>query len=258
MTTTPDPRGQCAAAPGPPTTKAPPPDTPAEPRVRDLDELLRRLDARLQKTGAPTLEGWVEDARGRLVRETMVPDSARLEDQTVRTIAAYGLDLAEQIARFRSHSYSDLLTHDDLVTERYGAKRRGGRKGNRIYHSYDGRVRIVIQVQDRMSFGPELGAARDLVEECVEDWAADSREEVRALIQHAFSPGTDGAVSREAVLAIRRLVIDDPRWRRAQAAITDSIRVTATKSYLRLYLRPSREGKWTPVPIDISAEWPPG
>ena len=86
-------------------------------------------------------------------------------------------------------------------------------------------------------------------------WSADARPEVVALIQHAFATDRHGRVNREGVFRLRRLQIDDGRWRQAQQAIADSIRVEGAKSHIRLYMRPSPEAKWKPVPINLAADW---
>lgn len=202
--------------------------------------------------GVDVPEGYLQDAKGRLVPDRLVSDAARLEDATVRTIAAYALDLHRQVHRFVGHCYDDLAAMDDLMAERYDLKRRGGAKGNRTYTSFDGTLRVVVQVQDRIQFGPELQIARDLVEECITDWGAGAGDEIVTLARHAFDVDKAGNVSREKVFALRRLEMDDDRWRVAKAAITDAIRVTGSKSYIRFYVRPTPEARWTGITIDTA------
>ena len=226
--------------------------------VRELPTLIERLDAHLDAgAGAdwprPILPGYWIDARRRLVPAALVPPEAQLEDQAARTITAYALDLHHQIQRWTRHSHDDVATLLDLLVERYGATRRGGRRGNVTLRSYDGRCRVQVQIQDRIALGPELQAARDLITECIADWTVDARAEVQALIQHAMEPDAEGRVSLAGVLQLRRLDIDDARWRGAQAAIGDAIRVVGTTRYLRAYVRCTPEGAWQAVPIDAAA-----
>ena len=82
---------------------------------------------------------------------------------------------------------------------------------------------------------------------------SDSRDEIRALVNHAFEVDKPGQVNREALFALRKIDIDDERWRQAQAAITDSIRVTGSKTYVRFYRRPTPEDRWQAVTIDLAA-----
>ena len=231
--------------------------------ARDIDILQRQLDRRLlleanEGPHPPPIDppkGYRQDPKGRLVPERLVRPQDDLEDQTVRRIMAYAVDLADQIERFRQHSYADISALLDVLTTDYGGGRRPGRRGNYSLTSYDGRLKVVIQVQDQLSFGVELQAARRIVDECINEWAKGTNDNVRALVQHAFQPDKAGQVSREAVLRLRRLDIDDDRWRQARRAIDDSIRVMGSRVYLRLYLRGSSEAPWMPVPIDIAGSW---
>ena len=210
------------------------------------------LDAFMGPAGPEPPEGYMQDAKGRLVPEQLIPEHARLEDATVRTIAAYALDLHRQCHRFRGHSYDDLATMDDLIAERYGRQRRGGAKGNRTYMSLDGRIQVIEQVHDHIAFGPELQVARELVDECISEWAEGTRAEIQALVRHAFEPDKQGEVSREAVFALRKLDIDDDRWRQAQAAITDSIRIVGSAHYLRVRVRATPEADWQTIVIGMT------
>ena len=202
----------------------------------------------------PVPEGYVRDAKSRLVPERMVPESAQMEDVTVRTIAAYAFDLHRQIHRFIGHCYDDLAAMDDLIAERYGLKRRGGAKGNRTYRTYDGCLEVVVQVQERIAFGPELQAARELVEECIAEWSDGARDEIKVIARHAFDTDKEGNVSREKVFALRRLEIEDERWRQAQAAITDAIRVVGSAQYVRFYIRPAPGARRMAISIDMTSQ----
>ena len=229
--------------------------TNGEIEMRDLETLLAALDARMPAAVTPPA-GYITDAKGRLVPESLVRPEDTLEDQAVRTIVAYGLDLADQIARFRAHTFADLGELMDIIAEKYG-RARGGRKGNCTFTSYDGRFRVVVQVQDNLTFGPQLHVAKELVDACVAEWTCSSRAEVKALIQHAFETDKEGLVNRVAVFRLLRIEIDDPRWKQAQDAIRDSIRTVGSKTYVRLYARPTPEEGWRAIPIDIAADWQP-
>ena len=213
---------------------------------------LEALSAFQAPAAAPALDGYRTDAKGRLVPESLIPEHAKLEDETVRTVAAYFLELHRQIHRFIGHCYDDLHAFDDLLAEKYDLKRRGGAKGNRTYRSFDGTLEVVVQVQDRVTFGPELAVARELVEQCISDWAEGARAEIQALVRHAFEPDKEGQVNRESVFRLRKLEIDDPRWKAAQQAITDAIRVIGSASYIRCYVRANPKAPRLAITIDMN------
>ena len=237
--------------------------TPADRETRipahDFDALLAQLDRRLaQEASDPAIEpppGYRADRKGRLVPGKLVRAADELEDSTVRRIAAFAVNLADQISRFKRHSYADVGAFLELLADEYGCPRKPGRRGNLSLTSYDGKLKVVLQVQDRIVFGAELQVARRIVDECIKEWADGTRDEVTALLQGAFEPDKQGQISRESVFRLRRIEIDDPRWKQVRQAIDDAVRVVGTKAYLRIYMRGSTDGAWRQVPIDIAADW---
>jgi hypothetical protein len=196
-------------------------------------------------------EKYMRDAGGRLVPIAVVKPEHSIEDQTVRTIVAFAEDLSAQIARFRGHTFDDVATFIELLSEKYGGAR-GGRKGNVTLTSYDGLLKVQVQVQDQLTFGPELQIAKGLVDGCITSWSVDTRPEIRALVQHAFQVDKEGRINRAALFALRRLDIDDAQWRSAMTAIGDAIRVIGSKQYVRFYRRATRDAAWQPITIDLA------
>lgn len=199
-------------------------------------------------------EGFVQDAKGRLVPEAQIRPTDALEDQTVRVIMGFAVELANQIDRFFDHTQIDLEAFLQTLGEKYGATKRGAEgKGNVSLVTLDGLMKVQFAIADRLVFGPELQVAKSLFDECLTDWASEARPELRAIITDAFQVDREGAVNKEAVLRLLRLEIDDPRWEQAQAAIRDAIRVIGTKRYIRFYVRDRHDGKFQPIPINIAA-----
>ena len=208
----------------------------------------------LPKAAVTAPEGYVLDAKGRLVPQQQVRPSDALEDQTVRIILGYAVELANQIDRFLAHTQLDLEAFLQTLADKYDATKRGAEgKGNVTLTSYDGLLRVQFAVADRLVFGPELQVAKGLFDECVSDWSADARPELRAIIADAFRVDKEGVVNREAVLRLLRLEIEDVRWEDAQEAIRDAIRVIGTKRYARFYVRPRPDAPWQAIPINIAA-----
>tara|TARA_R110002072_G_scaffold302699_1_gene487414 strand:+ start:7268 stop:7915 length:648 start_codon:yes stop_codon:yes gene_type:complete len=191
------------------------------------------------------------DNKGRLVPINLVSDHKKLEDDTVRKIMGYAEELSAQIARFKGHTHDDLATLMDLISEKYGVKK-GGKKGNTTFTTFDGCLKVQIAIHDFIEFGPELQIAKQLIDECIADWSAGTGDEIKALVNHAFEVDKPGQVNREALSSLRRLEIDDDRWRAAVEAINDSMRVVGSKSYIRFHRRATPDGAWEAVTIDIS------
>lgn len=196
--------------------------------------------------------GYRKDAKGRLVPENMIKPQELLEDQTVAKIAEHARELSAQIARFKGHTFDDFSAFMDTLAEEYGASK-GGRKGNVTIMSYDGCTKVVVQVQESLTFGPELQIAKKLFDKCISTWSANADEKVKALVEHAFQVDQEGRINRAELFRLRRLNIDDDGWRAAVQAINDSIRVEGSKQYVRFYERPHPEAAWRAITIDLAS-----
>jgi hypothetical protein len=192
-----------------------------------------------------------KDARGALVPESAIKAIDLLQDEQVRKMVGFARDLSDQIARFKGHTYDDIGAFQALIAQDYGAKV-GGQKGNITLTSFDGLLKVQVQVQDQIDFGAELQAAKELVDVCLREWSADSRDEIRALVTRAFQVDTTGKINRAEIFMLLRVEIADPRWNRAMDAVRDSIRVIGSKSYVRFFERPAPDAPWRPITIDLA------
>lgn len=192
-----------------------------------------------------------QDARGAYVPEEMIKPVDLLIDDTVRNIMGFARDLSAQIGRFRGHTFDDIGSLQALVDEKYGATL-GGKKGNLTLTTFDGLMKVQVQVADQLDFGPELQAAKKLVDECLMDWSSDARSEIRALVTRAFQVDKEGKINRAEIFMLLRVAIEDERWVRAMDAVRDSIRVIGSKTYVRFFERDAPDGQWRPVTIDLA------
>lgn len=198
-------------------------------------------------------EKFMKDGAGRLVPIDVVKPIDKLQDQAVRKMMGYAEALSAQVGRFKAHCFTDFAALQDLIAEQYKAKPLGGAKGNVTITTVDGTMKVQIQVQDQIAFGPELQSAKALVDECIADWAQGTRSEIRALVEHAFQVDKEGRINRGALFQLRRVSISDERWKQAMEAIGDSIRVIGSSTYMRFYKRERADGRWEPVTIDMAA-----
>ncbi|MCC5966156.1 MAG: DUF3164 family protein [Natronohydrobacter sp.] len=117
---------------------------------------------------------YMVDAKGNLVPLELVAPASQLEDETVRKIMGYAMALSEQVARFKGHVFEDLGALEALLAQEYG-QTKGGAKGNKTFMSHDGLYKVQVQVADHIDFGPQLQIAKELIDECLNEWAADMR-----------------------------------------------------------------------------------
>ena len=205
---------------------------------------------------APAPPGYWRDGRGNLVHERNVSDTDRDMDATVRKIHGFGQALSGQLWRFRAHSLDDIYGFAARVVERYGG-RVGGRKGNIRIRTFDDCLKVELAQAEYVDVGPEIAAAQALFTECIDEWAKRSSVNIKSLVAQAFSVDATGRMSVAQLLRLRRVHIDDDRWRAAQRALMDALRPTGKVEYLRLYERDNPLADWRAVPLHLATATAP-
>jgi len=204
-----------------------------------------------QKKIASKEPEFMTDSQGRQVPAEMVKEIDKQRDQTVRRIAAKAVEMRETLAVFKEQIRGDIYSFVELSAGQYGVKW-GGKKGNISLLTYDGRYKLLVQMNDSISFDERLQVAKELIGNCLEKWSADARPEIRLLVNDAFQVDKTGKISTARVLGLRRLDIKDKDWQKAMTAITESVQITGTKQYLRIYER-GANGEYQMIPLDVAA-----
>lgn len=197
------------------------------------------------------LEGYMENAQGHQVPLDQVKDIDRARHELVMEKVAKVKLMKLALADLKTELMADVGAFVALSAEKYGVKI-GGNKGNVTLLSYDGKFKIARQMSELITFDERLQAAKALIDECLRDWTKDTRSEIPAIIDQAFQVDKEGLISTTRVLGLRRINITDERWLQAMQAIGDSIQVTGTKSYVRIYER-QESGAYTAIPLDMAA-----
>jgi len=151
-----------------------------------------------------TPAGYVKDARGRLVPESMIKPVDQLRDQTILSLVKDAKELQQRMTDYKARAHADIAAFVEASHEQYGVKV-GGSKGNVSLVTFDGRYKIHRQIAEHLQFGEELQAAKELIDT------------------------------------------------RAMEAISDSIRVTGTKPYIRLYERVGDTEEYVAISLDFAA-----
>lgn len=195
---------------------------------------------------------YLVDSKGRYVPRELVKDIDLARHELVIEIAERAAKMSAELAKFKRQLMEDVQAFVELSAERYDVKL-GGARGGVVLTSYDGRFRIVRAAGDQLTFDERLLVAKTLVDQCIHEWTGDARPEVRALIDQAFQVDKAGKISTERVLSLRSLEIDHPKWKEAMRAIGDSIRVAATRSYIRVYRRIGDSDNYEAIGLDMNS-----
>lgn len=196
-------------------------------------------------------DGFMMDSRGRLVPEANVRPSDKLQDDLVRRLHQQGDPVRQFMRDFKKLCFTEVHAFLELVADQYGTKI-GGEKGNVTLSSYDGTLRVTVAVGNCISFGPEIQAAKSIIDGLLTRWSEGANANLKAIVLDAFDVGQAGKLQAAKILALRRLEIDDEEWQRAMTAISNSVRLDVTKDYVRLHKRSGAEDKWELVSFDMA------
>lgn len=200
---------------------------------------------------APVPAGYLRNAVGHLVHETSVREQDKLRDQVATDLAKAAIELNDQLAAFKKKALGDIADLVSIAADRYGVTL-GGEKGNVSVVSFDGEYKVIRSYAKCISFTEEMLAAKAQVLECVKAWTSGANAHLVEVVHRMLSPGRNGQIRTADVLEMLRWEIDDASWKRAMQAVRDSILVTGSAVYVRVYKRISGD-KYQPVPLDLAA-----
>ncbi|GCW94370.1 TPA: DUF3164 family protein [Citrobacter farmeri] len=196
-------------------------------------------------------EDYMKDRKGRLVPVDQVSDYDLAMDSFVREQVAAAKVKRDELSAFKNRTFDDCYAWLDLAAEKYGRKR-GGAKGNVTFSSFDGNQQITIRVQDSLTYGPEMQIAKDLMDECMMEWSEGANANLVAIIKDAFQVDQEGKLNIYRILSLRRIKIDDERWRKAMDAVAESLLVAVSKTYIN-FREKDKDGRLVNISLDIAA-----
>lgn len=195
---------------------------------------------------------YLSDAKASLVPMSMVKAEDLLMDELVRALVGKAQSLSAALSAFKQHAFETVGDFQALLAQQYEAKI-GGKKGNITLTSYDGCMKLQVAVSDLVELGPELQIAKSLIDECLREWTAEGRDEVRALVDRVFAVEKEGPISLSGLFMLLRVPSADERWLRGMQAIRDSMRIIGSRTYVRFYHRPTPDGSWRGISLDLAS-----
>ena len=203
--------------------------------------------------GKSTINGntYMGDGKGGFQPIETIKAQHLLEDEIVRKIMGHTIAASGQVSRLKEHTFDDIGDFEAVLAQEYDTTV-GGKKGNKTLMTVDGLYKVQVAVQDHIDFGPELTIAKQLVDECLNEWSADANAELRSIVTDAFKTDKAGQINRAQIFMLLRREIADERWQRAMKAIRDAMRVVGSKTYVRSYKRDSHDAAWQAVTVDLA------
>lgn len=196
--------------------------------------------------------GYMQDAQGRLVPESLIKPIDKARDQLVQELISRAMAVKTELSAFKTTAFADIAAFVDLSAEEYEVKL-GGKKGNVTLFSFDGKYKVQFAVSENIQFDERLQAAKALIDECIKEWSQGSSPEIQVLVQDAFKTDKEGNLNHGRILGLRRLEIIDVRWINAMKAIGESVQVVGSKQYIRFYERRADTDQYDAIPMDMAA-----
>ncbi len=199
----------------------------------------------------PIPEGYMQNATGDLVRIENVREHDKLRNQVAIELAEKAKAISQQLAEYKRQAMADIEDLISIAAEKYG-KSLGGKKGNVTILSYDGRYKIQRVYAQNISFTEELKAAEALFLDCIENWSEHANNNLRLLIDSAFKTNKNGQIRTAELLKLLRIDIKDAHWLKACEALKDSILITGSTLYIRVYQRIGKTDQYQQIPLDVA------
>ena len=195
-------------------------------------------------------EGYMKNTRGGLDPIELIKDIDLQRNELVLSLVKEAKSASKLLADMKKQFFTNIESFVRISEKKYGIKK-GGKKGNMTFMSYDGQYKVIISINENLVFDERLQIAKQLIDECIQTWAQGSLPEIKALVQDAFYVGKSGKIDKNRILGLRRLDIKDKKWQKAMQAISESLQVSGSKQYLRIYERVAQD-KYELLNLDIA------
>lgn len=230
---------------------------PAAVGFGDLVGALNRLGhAYIPATPAPK-DGYVVVNDGEEKRADKLTDYERQREALLQPLARRAIEAYLNLSQLAA-DWNAVFDQIESINKVRDSKRiRDGKKANLSLFLLDRSVRLQRTQADVVRYEEDkLLKAKELVDACVEEWSKDANRNLVKLVSLAFKKGRRG-YSRAAMLNLRNMESDDPRWSEAMAIIKDAELLDGAASYLLAAIRDDK-GSYVPLPLDIAAvrPWP--
>jgi len=194
---------------------------------------------------------YYEDGRGALIPAQNVKAVDILRDETVEDMITEAKSLNKIMLEFKDRVSKKINEFVDISAGEYG-ETWGGSKGNMKLRTFDGRYLVQISQQEQLDFNEHLQIAEKLIEECITERATNADPLLLTMVKAAFTRDHNGTVNIRSVLKLQKYDIDDPKWKKAMKAISNSIETTGSKEYIRFYERRGKDQKMVSISLDLA------
>jgi len=196
-------------------------------------------------------EEYMENRLGEMIPTEAVKTKDIIRDDWVNERIEKAESLMELIVEFRMETLQGMMDLEDLLAQDYGVEMRRNKKGNRSFTSYNGKLKVERDMRDIIVFDEQIHIAKELIDECLEEWTKDGRVEIKAIVQKAFKLDNRGRMNIKEIKSLRQLDFKDDRWIRAMEIIADSEATLRSKTSVSFQRRPRQDSKWQRLDLRV-------
>ena len=181
-------------------------------------------------------DGYLKDGKGNLVAIANIKQTDLIKDEFVKKAIDKAIKMQEALAEFKQSLMAEADDFIELLAQEHGVNL-GGRKGNVMLRTFDSQLKVTLQTQERIELGPELTLAKQLIDQCLDEWTEGGNQNIKAIVSKTFNTDKQGSLNPQRILALRKLEITDDsgKWAKAMNIIAESVGVVDSTRFIRFY-----------------------
>ncbi|KPH64129.1 DUF3164 family protein [Pseudoalteromonas porphyrae] len=197
-------------------------------------------------------DGYLKDGKGNLVAIVNIKQTDLIKDEFVKKAIDKAVEMQQTLAEFKQDLMAEADDFIELLAQEHGVNL-GGKKGNVTLRTFDSQLKVTLQTQERIELGPELALAKQLIDQCLDEWTEGGNQNIKAIVSKTFNTDKQGSLNPQRILALRKLEISDDsgKWTKAMNIIAESVGVVDSCRFIRFYKQDDK-GIEQPISLDIA------
>ena len=207
-----------------------------------------------QHSAAQLPEGLIKRPDGSFVMLSDLEPRHQLAHELVNTFFERAVQQSEHLTELKKTVLAELRGYRSMMLSDHGVSV-GGKEGNMALRSLCGTMMIKMTVSKTVTFGPELEAAKALIDEYLkQEMDKGGSVAIHQIITKVFKVNSKGRLDTSGILGLREHRFDDPLWTRAMDALEYAICRDRAATYVNFYRVDvsSNARVETLVPLDLA------
>lgn len=177
----------------------------------------------------------IERPDGSTIAYGKLEPAKQIEHDLVTKLCEQAIAHSSTLSTFKHDAISEMIAARVMMLDDYKVKK-GGKDGNLTLRTVCGRFMAKMTVSKHITFGPELEAAKELINEFMDaELAKGGSEFIREIVEKVFALNGKGRIDTGGILGLREHTFDNEKWMNAMQAIEDAICRDSATTYINFY-----------------------